>query len=326
MNEQNMFSNRLDLGELNNAVSRIKEEIHRIIVGQTEMIDLMIAAVLADGHVLIEGVPGVAKTLAAKLIARTFSIGFSRIQFTPDLMPSDVIGTTIYNMKASTFEFNRGPLFSNLILIDEINRAPAKTQSALFEVMEERQVTVDGTTYPMSAPFMVMATQNPIEQEGTYRLPEAQLDRFLFKIRVDYPSLEDEQQILREFHERRNVTDPATLQPVLNAAQINDLRQTVKAVHVEEHLISYIARIVHQTRNNKSLYLGASPRASLAILATAKATAAMRGRDFVTPEDIKGMIYPVLRHRVLLTPEKEMEGATADSIIKNILDQVEVPR
>ena len=324
--EEQIFQNRVDLSGLQLAVGNIKHEVNKIIVGQNDMIELLIAAILADGHVLIEGVPGVAKTLTAKLLARTMSVGFSRIQFTPDLMPSDIIGTSIYNLKTADFEFKSGPLFSNIILIDEINRAPAKTQSALFEAMEERQITVDGKTYPLTTPFIVLATQNPIEQEGTYRLPEAHLDRFLFKIEVDYPSLEDETKIIFEYHARKNTVDINTVDSVMNAAQVKEYREKVSMVHIDANLISYIAKIVNQTRNNSSLYLGASPRASLAILTSSKAIAAMRGRDFVTPDDIKFVATPVLKHRVMLTPEKEMEGITSNDIIKQIIEKIEVPR
>jgi len=323
---EEIFQSRVDLSGLQQAVTSIKQEVSKIIVGQDEMLELLIAAILADGHVLIEGVPGVAKTLTAKLLARTMSVGFSRIQFTPDLMPSDIIGTSIYNLKTSEFEFKQGPLFSNIILIDEINRAPAKTQSALFEAMEERQITVDGKTYQLTAPFIVLATQNPIEHEGTYRLPEAQLDRFLFKIEVTYPSLENETKIIAEYHARKDTVDINTVNGVLIAAQVKEYRSKVSSIHIDANLISYIAKIVNQTRNNSSLYLGASPRASLAILSSSKAIAAMRGRDFVTPDDIKFTATPVLKHRVMLTPEKEMEGITSNDIIKQIIEKIEVPR
>jgi MoxR-like ATPase len=324
--EEQVFQNRVDLSGLQQAVSNIKKEVNKIIVGQDPMIELLIAAVLADGHVLIEGVPGVAKTLSAKLLAKTMTVNFSRIQFTPDLMPSDIIGTSIFNLKTSEFEFKQGPLFSNIVLIDEINRAPAKTQSALFEAMEERQITVDGKTYPLAAPFIVLSTQNPIEQEGTYRLPEAQLDRFLFKIEVDYPSLEEETKIISDYHGRKNTVDINTVMGVMNAAEVKDYRSKVSQVHIDANLVSYIAKIVNQTRNNSSLYLGASPRASLAILSSSKAIAAMRGRDFVTPDDIKFVATPVLKHRVMLTPEKEMEGITTKEVIKQIIEKIEVPR
>ncbi len=322
----NEFETRIDLTQLQEAVGRVKDEIRKVIVGQEEMVDLLLAAILADGHALIEGVPGVAKTLTAKLLSKTISVAFSRIQFTPDLMPSDVLGTQIYNLKTSEFQFRQGPIFSNIVLIDEINRSPAKTQAALFEVMEERQITVDGHTYIMDAPFLVLATQNPIEQEGTYRLPEAQLDRFLFKIEVKYPNLEDETKILTQAHQRKANVTLADVNAVLTAEQITHYRQKVREIHVDDALLRYIAQIVNNTRNNLSLYLGASPRASLAIMNTAKAIAAMRGRDFVTPEDVKMVATPVLRHRVMLTPEREMEGLTAEDVIKQILDGIEVPR
>ncbi|NML22519.1 MoxR family ATPase [Pseudoflavitalea sp. G-6-1-2] len=326
MEENNIFESRTDLGILHQSVHTLKAEIGKVIVGQEEMVELLLAAVLADGHVLIEGVPGVAKTLTAKLLSRCISVDFSRIQFTPDLMPSDVIGTSIFNPKDSNFHFKRGPIFSNIVLIDEINRAPAKTQSALFEVMEEKQVTVDGHSYALESPFMVVATQNPIEQEGTYHLPEAQLDRFLFKILVTYPSQEQEYQVVMQHHQN-NLNDMITqVGAVLSGAQIESLRQQVRKLHVEAKLISFITQIVQATRNNKSIYLGASPRASIGILNGAKALAAIRGRDFITPEDVLHITPAVLRHRLVLTPDKEMEGADTDDVIRDILQQIEVPR
>jgi MoxR-like ATPase len=324
--EENIFENRVDLTALNESVKKIREEIAHVIVGQQEMVDLLITSILADGHVLIEGVPGVAKTLTAKLLSRVIDVKFTRIQFTPDLMPSDVIGTSVFNMKNSAFEFKSGPIFSNIVLIDEINRAPAKTQAALFEVMEERQITADGTTYKLEHPYMVVATQNPIEHEGTYRLPEAQLDRFLFKILVHYPSPEQEFAIISGHHQRKGHTPLEDVKPVLNAEKIKQYRDAVQQVHVEENLIKYMADIVHETRNNPSLFLGASPRASVALLNSSKAFAAINGRDFVTPEDVKFVASPVLRHRIMLTPDKEMEGITTDDVIKQIVDKVEVPR
>ncbi|PMD98474.1 magnesium chelatase [Siphonobacter sp. BAB-5405] len=321
------FESRIDLSELYQTVADIRTEVGKVIVGQHAMIDLLLTALFADGHVLIEGVPGVAKTLTAKLLAKTISVDFNRIQFTPDLMPSDVLGTSVFNPKVSEFEFKPGPIFSNIVLIDEINRAPAKTQSALFEVMEERQVTNAGQTYPMSAPFLVLATQNPIEQEGTYRLPEAQLDRFLFKIIVQYPTLDQETEILRGHHERRSNTDAVeAIQAVLSRQQLTTLREKVRQIVIEDKVLSYIAQLVHETRTSKFLYLGASPRASVALLNASKALAALRGRDFVTPEDVQELALPVLRHRLILTPEKEMEGTTPDAIIEQILKKVEVPR
>ncbi|MGE3801315.1 MAG: AAA family ATPase [Candidatus Kapaibacterium sp.] len=326
MEQEVFFSERTHLGDLTKGVEEIRKEIGKIIVGQHEMIDLLIAAMLADGHVLIEGVPGVAKTLTAKLLARTLDIPYSRIQFTPDLMPSDILGTSVFNIKTNDFEYHEGPIFANLVLIDEVNRAPAKTQSALFEVMEERQITTEGKTRQMSLPFLVVATQNPIEQEGTYRLPEAQLDRFLFKIDVGYPTLEEETRIIREYHERGDVNDLSIVQPVIDASKIRALQETARRIRIDDNLVRYIAEIIARTRDNTALYLGASPRASLAVMSGAKGIAAMRGRDFVTPEDIKFVLIPTLRHRILLTPEKEMEGSRAEDVINLIVEGVEVPR
>jgi MoxR-like ATPase len=324
--EEPIFEIRTDLSELNDAVNAVRQQIKKIIVGQDEMVRLIITALLADGHVLIEGVPGVAKTLTAKLVAKCLAVQFSRIQFTPDLMPSDVLGTPVFNPTNGTFEFKKGPLFSNIVLIDEINRAPAKTQAALFEVMEEKQITVDGRTYPMSVPFMVLATQNPIEQEGTYRLPEAQLDRFLFKVLVPYPSESEEMEILTQFHQMGNTNVLSTIEPVLKAEQLVSLRKQVKDIVIEEKLLQFIARLVHQTRNHKSIYLGGSPRASLAIMNASKAYAAINGRDFVTPEDILEVVPPVLRHRIILSPDKEMEGVSEDAVIRQIIQTMDIPR
>lgn len=324
--ETEIIEQRVDLSRLSNAVERIKSTLSKIVVGQEEMIELLMAGILADGHVLIEGVPGVAKTLTAKLIAKSIDARFSRIQFTPDLMPSDVLGTTVFNPKESSFDFKPGPIFGNIILIDEINRAPAKTQSALFEVMEERQITLDGKTYEMEEPFIVLATQNPIEHEGTYRLPEAQLDRFLFKVIVKYPSLEEELQIVTQQHSRKTSDQLQEVEPVITVKEIQEYRKIIKALHVEPKLLEFVAGIVHETRNHKSLFLGGSPRASLAIINSAKALAAMRGRDFVTPEDIIAITPAVLRHRILLTPEKEMEGITPDEVVARIIQKMEIPR
>ncbi len=315
-----------DLEALRAAVARVKEEVRKIIVGQDNMIDLLITAILSNGHVLIEGVPGVAKTLSAKIIARCISADFSRIQFTPDLMPSDILGTNIFNFKSSEFEFRRGPIFSNIILIDEINRAPAKTQAALFEVMEERQVTIDSTTHLMSEPFIVFSTQNPIEHEGTYRLPEAQLDRFIYKIEVGYPTLEQEVKILTDFQERGGVNDLKKISPVLTAAELKKYQGEVRKVYIEPKLVEFIARIIAKTRDNPDLYVGASPRASIALLNASKAMAAIRGRNFVTPDDIIYASKPVLRHRIVLTPEKEMEGTSANQVIENFMKNIEIPR
>lgn len=325
MENQESFENRIDLAPLKEGVDRIREEIAKVIVGQKKMVDLILTAILADGHILLEGVPGVAKTLSAKLVAKGIDAGFSRLQFTPDLMPSDVLGTSVFNAKTTEFEFKRGPVFSNIVLIDEINRAPAKTQAALFEVMEERQVTVDGQTYTMEAPYIVLATQNPIEQEGTYRLPEAQLDRFLFKIEIDYPSLEEETQIL-ELEVGRSGTQLEAVEAVLSKADLVHYRGLLKEIVVDQKLLKYIAEIVHQTRHDASIFLGASPRASLALLSGARAFAAIQGRDFVTPDDIKFLAPSVLKHRIILTPEKEMEGVMVDEIVKQLVAKIEVPR
>ena len=324
--EENLFEQRTDLEDLQRAVEELRAQIGKVIVGQEQMVELLLAGILADGHILIEGVPGVAKTLTAKLLSKVISVGFSRIQFTPDLMPSDVIGTSVFNPRDSVFQFKPGPIFSNIVLIDEINRAPAKTQSALFEVMEERQITVDGQTYPLRPPFMVVATQNPIEQEGTYHLPEAQLDRFLFKINVLYPTAEQEFRIVSNHNVMRGEVRIDMVAPVLSAQRIGDLRDKVRGIHVEDKLIQFITSIVGATRNHKSIYLGASPRASIGILNASKAIAAMRGRDFITPEDVVYTAPAVLRHRLVLTPEKEMEGASADDVISEIIRSIEVPR
>ena len=324
--EENLFEQRTGLDDLQQAVEQLKTEIGKVIVGQEQMIELLLAGILSDGHILIEGVPGVAKTLTAKLLSKVISVGFSRIQFTPDLMPSDVIGTSVFNPRENIFQFKPGPIFSNIVLIDEINRAPAKTQSALFEVMEERQITVDGQTFLLPPPFMVVATQNPIEQEGTYHLPEAQLDRFLFKINVRYPSQEQEFRIVSNHHQMRVDSRFETVQPVLSAARIDELREKVRGLHVEEKLMHFITSIVAATRNHKAIYLGASPRASIGILNGAKALAAMQGRDFVTPEDIVYTAPAVLRHRLVLTPEREMEGASTDDVIGEIIQSIEIPR
>jgi len=320
------FNSRIPLEDLQNAVIAIKEELRKVIVGQDNFVELLIVALLADGHVLIEGVPGIAKTVTAKLFAKVLKTDFSRIQFTPDLMPSDVLGTSILNMKSSEFEFKKGPIFSNIVLIDEINRAPAKTQAALFETMEERQATVDGTTYKFEAPFMVLATQNPIEQEGTYALPEAQLDRFIFKIKVNYPTLEEEIQIIETHHQRKGKNPNTLIDTVLNAQKLAEFKAKTQDVLVEEKIIKYIAQLVAKTRNHPHLYLGGSPRASISILNTAKAFAAINARDFVTPEDVKKAVTPVLNHRIILTPEREMEGMTTEQVIEMIVQSVEIPR
>ncbi|MCZ4319421.1 MoxR family ATPase [Aequorivita viscosa] len=320
------FNNRIPLEELKEAVNNIKTQLSKIIIGQEDFIELLIVGLLTNGHVLIEGVPGIAKTITAKLFAKTLKTDFSRIQFTPDLMPSDVLGTSVLNMKTSEFEFKKGPIFSNVILIDEINRAPAKTQAALFEVMEERQITMDGERHIMEYPFIVLATQNPVEQEGTYALPEAQLDRFLFKIKVGYPSLEDEINILKTHHERKNKNAENAIEGVLSPETLRTFRAQVHEVLIEEKIFTYIAQLVDKTRNHPHLFLGGSPRASLAIMNASKAYAAINGRDFVTPDDVKKTLAPVLRHRLILSPEREMEGMTPETVIDIISQSIEIPR
>src|SRR5688572_21905505 len=315
-----------ELNQLNERVSRIKAEISKLVVGQEKTVDLILAGIFTGGHILLEGVPGIAKTLTAKLVAKTLSVDFSRIQFTPDLMPTDVVGTSVFNVKTSEFTFSRGPVFGNVVLVDEINRAPAKTQSALFEVMEERQITVDGTTYLLDFPFLIIATQNPIEQEGTYRLPEAQLDRFLFRIKLNYPNLEQEIEILKRFRNDFTMKLMNTVVPVLSKHEIKHCQEIIEKIHIKDEIIAYIAQVVTSTRNHNDLSLGASPRASLAIMRAAKAIAAMNGRDFVTPDDVKYVAYPVLNHRIILTAEREMEGVESEEIIKEITERIEIPR
>jgi MoxR-like ATPase len=307
-------------------VSEVRSLLSQYVIGQHEAIELMLAGIFSNGHLLLEGVPGVAKTLSAKVLAKALNIDFSRIQFTPDLMPSDVIGTSVFNMKEATFNFKKGPVFSNIVLIDEINRAPAKTQAALFEVMEERQITYDGVHYNMEFPFLVVATQNPIEQEGTYNLPEAQLDRFLFKVKVHYPELDEEEEIMHRYKNNLSSPDLSQIQAVLNADEIRRAQKTVEEVVIEDNLVKYIAAITFKTRNHGKIYLGGSPRASLSMLRSAKAIAAIKGRDFVTPEDVQFVATPVLNHRIILTPEAEMEGATPEQIILEIIQSIELPR
>ena len=328
MEESTEFDNPLKEGIdlLNNRVMMVKREVAKAVVGQDATIDLILAALFTGGHILLEGVPGIAKTLTAKLIARSLSVDFSRIQFTPDLMPTDVTGTSVFNLKTSEFSFMKGPVFANLVLIDEINRAPAKTQSSLFEVMEEKQITMDGVTYMMEFPFLVIATQNPIEQEGTYRLPEAQLDRFLFRIKLKYPTLEQEADILRKYKNDFSLRLMSDVQAVITKADLKQCQELIEKVYIKDEIIMYIAKLVDSTRNNGDLSLGASPRASLSLLRAAKAIAAINGRDFVTPDDVKFVAYPVLNHRIILTAEREMEGAEAEDIIREIAEGIEVPR
>jgi len=320
------FENRIDLSEFSNKTEDLRTQIGSVIVGQENAVDLILTALLADGHVLIEGVPGVAKTLLAKLIAKLVQADYSRIQFTPDLMPSDVLGTSVFNVKASEFEFHKGPVFSEIVLIDEINRAPAKTQAALFEVMEERQVTIDGFTRRMSDIYIVVATQNPVEQEGTYKLPEAQLDRFLMKITVDYPQPEEEFIILKRHNENKQLTKLNDIVPVISKAELLQFRELASKVFVEDSLLKYISDIILATRNSPAVYLGASPRASVALLNASKAYALLQGRDFIIPDDIKYIAVPVLQHRLILSPETEMEGRSAGTIVKRLIEKIEVPK
>ncbi len=317
---------KAEIDFVNEVYEKTRNEIHKVIIGNDNLIQLMLAAMFSGGHILLEGVPGVAKTLMAKLISQCMHIDFRRIQFTPDLLPSDLIGVTLFNMQKTEFTFKKGPIFSNLVLIDEINRSPAKTQAALFEAMEEKQVTVDGETYELGRPFFVIATQNPIEQEGTYKLPEAQLDRFLFKLHVPYPDLKNEVSILQRFKNDFAQKRVEQVHAVTKSADIDRCMDVIERVHIKDELITYIATIVHQTRNNGNLFIGASPRASMAILKTSKAIAALRGRDFVTPDDIQTVCYPVLSHRIILSPEKEMEGVTVENVIREMVKNTEVPR
>lgn len=321
-----MEEQRIDLDSVAEKISLVSSRIADVIVGQDKAVDLILTCILANGHVLIEGVPGVAKTLLARLISKLIDARFSRVQFTPDLMPSDVLGTMVYNMKTSDFDFHKGPIFSDIVLVDEINRAPAKTQAALFEVMEERQATIDGESHKMSELYTIIATQNPVEQEGTYRLPEAQLDRFLMKITMGYPTEDEEVAILKRHEGKSEFTKLADVQPVLTIDELLNLRKQLENVCVDESLLRYIAQIVQTTRNSRAVSLGASPRGSVAILQSSKAFALLQGRNFVTPEDIKFVTPSVLHHRLALTAEAEMEGYTPLKVTQRLIDKVEVPK
>ncbi len=323
---ENDLSVSSDFTQERNKLIEVLDECNKLIIGQSELLELILACILCDGHILLEGVPGVAKTLTAKVFAKTIKSDFSRIQFTPDLMPSDIIGTSIFNAKEGSFSFRKGPIFSNLILIDEINRAPAKTQSALFEVMEEKQITYDGETYPMGFPFLVIATQNPIEQEGTYKLPEAQLDRFLMKINVNYPSVEDEMKILQLFKDVIGKVNLDNIKGIMSYDEIKAIQIAVNNVHIEQQMLDYILKIISETRNNRSIYLGASPRASLALVRVSKVIALMEGRNFVIPDDVQYVAPHILNHRLILTPEAEISGLTVIEVIKKIVKDIEVPR
>lgn len=317
---------RTDMTVFSSKIQQLRDCIARVIVGQDKAVELVLTCILADGHVLIEGVPGVAKTLMARLMARLTDARFSRVQFTPDLMPSDVLGTTVLNMKTSEFDFHEGPVFADIVLVDEINRAPAKTQAALFEVMEERQVTVDGTTRRMGDVYTILATQNPVEQEGTYKLPEAQLDRFMMKVTMDYPTEEQEVEILERHSSNAAFVRLDDVSPVITLGELLQLRSMMDAVVVDRSLLQYIAGIVKQTRTSRAVFLGASPRAAVAMLQASKAYALLQGRDFVTPDDIKTVTPPILHHRLILTAEAEMEGYSALKVAQKLIDKVEVPK
>lgn len=310
------------------AYASLQSEAHKALVGQDAVFEQMVVALLVRGHVLLEGVPGTAKTLAAKTLAHLIRADFKRVQFTPDLMPSDIVGTQVFDVTTGKFYLKRGPVFTNLLLADEINRAPAKTQAALLEAMEERQVTIEGERYPLPEPFMVLATQNPIEYEGTYPLPEAQLDRFLFKTLISYTSPEAEIEILRRYHHGFDAHQlaQAGLVPALTPEDLLALRREIEAITVQDDILGYITAIATATRSSGDLALGGSPRASIGLVLASKASAAIQGRTFVVPDDVKGLVMPVFRHRVVLKPEAEIEGLNADGILKRILGQIPVPR
>lgn len=321
-----MSNENFNLTSFSEKVSIVKQEAAKALIGQKKMLDLILTAMFCDGHVLIEGVPGVAKTLTARIVSSMTQTVFKRIQFTPDLMPSDILGTSIFDQKKQEFTYKKGPIFGNMVLIDEINRAPSKTQASLFEVMEERQITNDGVVYPMDDVFMVLATQNPIEQEGTYRLPEAQLDRFIFKIKVDYPTLEEEYEMLELISQKANFRKLAFIDAVITSDEIREAQNFIKTLLIKPTILKYIAELTQQTRLHPSLYLGASPRASIDLMNASKALAALSGRDYVTPEDIQYLFKPIVEHRVLLTPESELQGITLEEVSQQIIQQVEVPK
>ena len=321
-----METQRPDLTLFAERIETLRQQISQVIVGQQDNVDLLLTAVLAGGHVLLEGVPGVAKTLLARLLSKLIDAKFSRVQFTPDLMPSDVLGTNVFNMKTSDFDFHPGPVFADIVLVDEINRAPAKTQAALFVVMEERQVIIDGVTHPMGQFYTILATQNPVEQEGTYKLPEAQTDRFMMKIIMGYPSLDEEVAILERHHQNARLTSLDNIQPVITKDELLQLRQMLSDVFVDPALLRYIAAIIQQTRQSKAVFLGASPRASVALLQGSKAFSLLQGRDFITPDDIRQVAPAILQHRLILTAEAEMEGITPLKAVTRLIEKVEVPK
>lgn len=310
------------------AFERMKQETQKVIVEQIELFELIVISLFSGGHVLLEGVPGVAKTLIAKTLAMVVSGQFNRIQFTPDLMPSDIVGTSVYDSSTNQFNLKQGPVFTNVLLADEINRAPAKTQSALLECMEERQVSIDGVCHELSPPFIVLATQNPIEYEGTYPLPEAQLDRFMFKLRVDYPSTDAETQILMNYHQGFNAThlEAVGIEKVMDDISLQNCQQEIQRITVEDSILDYIVSLADVSRNSNELALGGSPRASIALLLSSKTYAALQGRDYILPDDVKYLAPHVYRHRILLKPDAEIEGLTPDNIIDRLLAEVEIPR
>jgi len=313
----------VELAQVREHAGRILDEVERAVVGKRDALELVLLGLLADGHVLLEDYPGLAKTLAARSFAQVTSIGFNRIQFTPDLMPSDVTGSSIWNQRDADFEFRPGPVFTNLLLADEINRAPPKTQAALLEAMQERQVTIEGVTHPLARPFLVLATQNPIEYEGTYPLPEAQLDRFLLRVSFGYPSKPDEWEVLTRRLERRE--DEVELDPVLDAATLLELQDALEQVHVGEAVGGYIVDLVAATRASGSTAVGASPRGSLAVLKLARGKAALAGRDFVTPDDVKAVAVPALAHRLMLKPELWVQRLSAEDVVRGLLESVPTP-
>lgn len=317
------YNSRLDLTTITGQMNELRQQAHRIVIGQDEVLELMLTAVVADGHVLLEGVPGVAKTLMSRTLSQLIGAEFKRLQFTPDLMPSDVIGTSILNQKSGEFTFRKGPVFTELLLVDEINRAPAKTQASLFECMQERQVTFDGTTYKLPDLYMVMATQNPIDQEGTYRLPEAQMDRFMMKIVVGYPSMDTELQMLKEYSAGNSLHDVKGLSPVVSVSDVMQMRALLPQVVVDDSLMQYICNITAATRTTPYTWIGASPRASIALLQSAKAHALLAGRDFVTPDDVRFLAPHVMAHRVTLTAEAELNGLTVNQLVSQLLDSVD---
>lgn len=318
----------IDLTQAAATTDNMRQQIGRSIIGQSQVINEVLIAFLAAGHVLIEGVPGLGKTLLARALAKTFAGRFARIQFTPDLMPNDITGHVIYDQNTQKFNIRRGPVFTHLLLADEINRAPAKTQSALLEVMQEQQVSIEGQAMEVPQPFMTLATQNPIEQEGTYPLPEAQLDRFLLMIKIDYPSADEEQQLIQQVtgDQVGNVLDVSKVETIIKPEQILELQQLTATVDVDEAVHGYAVRIVRATRDWQGIRMGAGPRGGINLIRAARAAAVLAGRDFVTPDDIKAVTLPVMRHRIILSPELELEGVTSDQVLSTLLEHTEAPR